>query len=50
MKIIVLNGSPRPSGNTKAMISDFKEGAESAGHIVTVFDICKMNIKGLPCL
>ena len=28
------------------MISAFKEGAESAGHIVTVFDICKMNIKG----
>lgn len=46
MKIIVLNGSPRPNGNTKAMISAFKEGAESAGHIVTVFDICKMNIKG----
>ena len=24
MKIIVLNGSPRPSGNTKAMISNLK--------------------------
>lgn len=39
MKIIVLNGSPRPAGNTKAMISAFTEGAESAGHEVTVFDI-----------
>jgi len=37
MKIIVLNGSPRPSGNTKAMISAFTEGAERAGHEVTVF-------------
>ena len=46
MKIIVLNGSPRPSGNTKAMISAFTEGAERAGHEVTVFDICRMNIKG----
>ena len=46
MKIIVLNGSPRPAGNTKAMISAFADGAESAGHEVTVFDICKMNIKG----
>ena len=46
MKIIVLNGSPRPSGNTKAMISAFTEGAERAGHEVTVFDVCRMNIKG----
>ena len=46
MKIIVLNGSPRPSGNTKAMISAFTEGSERAGHEVTVFDICRMNIKG----
>ncbi len=46
MKIIVLNGSPRPSGNTKAMISAFTEGAERAGHEVTDFDVCRMNIKG----
>ena len=46
MKNIVLNGSPRPSGNTKAMISAFTEGAERAGHEVTVFDVCRMNIKG----
>ena len=46
MNIIVLNGSPRPSGNTKAMISAFTEGAERAGHEVTVFDVCRMNIKG----
>ena len=46
MKIIVLNGSPRPSGNTKAMISAFTEGAERAGHEVRAFDVCRMNIKG----
>ena len=46
MKIIVLNGSPRPSGNTKAMISAFTEGAERAGHEVTAFDVCRMSIKG----
>lgn len=46
MKIIVLKGSPRPSGNTKAMISAFTESAEKAGHEVMVFDVCRMNIKG----
>jgi multimeric flavodoxin WrbA len=46
MNIIVLNGSPRPTGNTKAMIEAYKAGAESAGHSVHVFDICKMNVHG----
>lgn len=46
MKIIILNGSPRPKGNTAAMIQAYKAGAESAGHTVTVFDVCHMNIKG----
>ena len=46
MKIIVLNGSPRPDGNTAAMINAYREGAERAGHSVSVFDICRMNIKG----
>ena len=46
MNIIVLNGSPRPAGNTKAMIEAYKAGAESAGHSVHVFDICKMNVHG----
>jgi multimeric flavodoxin WrbA len=46
MKIIVLNGSPRPKGNTAAMIRAYKAGAESAGHTVTVFDVCRMNIGG----
>ena len=46
MNIIVLNGSPRPAGNTKAMIEAYQAGAESAGHSVQVFDICKMNVHG----
>lgn len=46
MKIIVLNGSPRPAGNTAAMIRAYRAGAESAGHSVTVFDVCRMNIRG----
>lgn len=46
MNILVLNGSPRPQGNTKQMINAFKEGAESAGHQVTVIDVCKKKING----
>ena len=36
MKILVLNGSPRPQGSTKDMVNAFKKGAESAGHTVDV--------------
>ena len=46
MKILILNGSPRPKGNTATMIQAYKTGAESAGHSVTVFDVCRMNIRG----
>lgn len=46
MKILVLNGSPRPNGNTAAMVKAFKEAAEANGHQVIVFNVCKMNIQG----
>lgn len=46
MKILILNGSPRPEGNTAAMVGAYKAGAESAGHSVTVYNVCRMNIKG----
>ena len=46
MKILVLNGSPRPRGDTAKMIRAFREGAEAAGHQVTVFDVCRMEIRG----
>lgn len=47
-KIMVLNGSPRPKGNTAALIDQFIKGAEEAGHQVSRFDLCKMDIH--PCL
>lgn len=46
MRILILNGSPRPKGNTKQMVDAFKEGAESVGHQVDVVDVCKKKIAG----
>lgn len=46
MNILILNGSPRPNGNTRRMIGAFIEGANIAAHHATVIDICKKNIKG----
>ena len=46
MKILVLNGSPRPNGNTAKMVGVFHEVAEKNGHEVVCFNVCKMNIKG----
>lgn len=48
-KIIVLNGSARTNGNTSALVSAFKEGAEASGNEVTVFHLGKMNIGGCKC-
>ncbi|MBR0398868.1 MAG: flavodoxin family protein [Eubacterium sp.] len=46
MRVLILNGSPRPKGHTKQMIQAFCEGLEEAGHEWDVFDVCKMNIHG----
>ena len=46
MKILVLNGSPRPNGNTAAMISAFLEGAADGGHEITVVPVCRKKIAG----
>lgn len=46
MNILVLNGSPRPKGNTKQMIQAFREGAESVGNQVSVVDVCRKKIGG----
>ena len=46
MRILVLNGSPRENGNTKKMVSAFKEGAVSSGHRVDVGDVCRKKIGG----
>jgi len=45
-KIIILNGSPRPQGNTMDLIKAFTRGAEEAGHEVRRFDLQKMDIHG----
>ena len=44
----MLNGSPRPKGNTAALIDQFVKGAGEAGHQVSRFDLFKMDIH--PCL
>lgn len=46
MNILVLNGSPRTNGNTAKMVSAFCKGAKSAGHEVSVVDICTKQIGG----
>ena len=40
-------GSPKAGGNTEALVSAFRKGAESAGHSVHIFNVCRMNIH--PC-
>ena len=45
-KIVVLNGSPRKSGNTAALVREFTRGAEEAGHTVTEFFLDGMDIHG----
>lgn len=46
MNILILNGSPRPKGNTAQMISAFISGADEAGHICTEINVCRKNIRG----
>ncbi|MDV0443096.1 flavodoxin family protein [Methanorbis rubei] len=47
-KILILNGSPRPKGNTAVLIDSFVKGAVASGNSVTRFDLEKMDIH--PCL
>lgn len=44
MHILVLNGSPRPDGNTAAMVRAFAKGAEEAGNAVTVVNVCQKRL------
>lgn len=46
MKILVLNGSPRPNQNTAALAEAFSEGAVCAGHDVEIIDVAKKTITG----
>ena len=45
-RIMILNGSPRPNGNTQELIKAFTKGAEANGNEVVRFDLQKMNIHG----
>ena len=45
-KILILNGSPRKSGNTSALVSEFARGATESGNDVTEFFLQSMNIHG----
>lgn len=46
MKILVLNGSPRPNGNTAAMVAAFADGARESGHEVNIINVCQKKIAG----
>ncbi len=46
MNILILNGSPRPNGNTAAMVAAFAQGAGEMGHTVHIVPVCQMNIAG----
>lgn len=46
MKIIVLNGSPRPKGNTAASVNAFVKGAQENGHDVAVVNVAAKKISG----
>ena len=46
MNILVLNGSPRPQGNTAAMVEAFAEGAREKGHTVHIVPVCQKKIAG----
>lgn len=46
MKILVLNGSPRPQGNTEIMVNEFAKGAMEAGNEVTIFNLTGKKIAG----
>lgn len=45
-KIVILNGSPRKSGNTSALVQSFADGAKCAGNSVTEFFLDSMDIHG----
>lgn len=46
MNILVLNGSPRPNGNTAAMVAAFVEGVDKSKHNIKVIPVCSKNISG----
>ncbi len=45
-KIVILNGSPRKSGNTSSLVAEFTRGAKESGNTVTEFFLDGMEIHG----
>lgn len=46
MNVLVINGSPRRSGNTAALAEAFADEAKKAGHNVSIKQIGSMDIRG----
>lgn len=46
MNILVLNGSPRPNGNTAAMVEAFMEDVDKSKHNIKVIPVCSKKISG----
>ena len=46
MKMLVLSGSPRPRGNTAAMVDAFARGAREGGHQEEMIDGCRKKSGG----
>ena len=46
MKIIAINGSPKPNGNTAKLLNKAVEGATSKGAEVEIINLYKLNYKG----
>jgi multimeric flavodoxin WrbA len=46
MNILILNGSPRPMGNTSKLIEAFTDGLKETEHLVELVNVCKKEIKG----
>ena len=50
MNILILNGSPRPNGNTSAMVDAFVAGAKENHHNISVVAVSQKKIAGcIPC-
>ncbi len=43
MKVLILQSSPRATGNTAWMSDEFKKAAEAAGHEVTLANVSRKN-------
>lgn len=46
MNITILNGSPRPGGNTEIMVDAFAKGAQESGNAVTKINLAGKKIAG----